>query len=137
MSNVFGSLRRLAVISSIVALIAVIHIFRIGSYLQGELYNFYYSYFSDLVLPFGYYFLLCANESHIPILRRWKVKLALAFLVPSMAETCQYFGMPVLGSTFDLLDYVTYGIGAISAVVIDTQVFSRIFDFWTVEKAER
>jgi hypothetical protein len=137
MSNVFGSLRRLAVISSIVALIAIIHIFRIGSYLQGELYNFYYSYFSDLVLPFGYYFLLCANESHIPILRRWKVKLALAFLVPSMAETCQYFGMPVLGSTFDLLDYVTYGIGAISAVVIDTQVFSRIFDFWTVEKAER
>jgi hypothetical protein len=137
MSNVFGSFRRLAVISSIVALIAVVHIFRIGSYLQGELYNFYYSYFSDLVLPFGYYFLLCANESHIPILRRWKVKLALAFLVPSMAETCQYFGMPVLGSTFDLLDYVTYGIGAISAVVIDTQVFSRIFDFWTVEKAER
>ena len=137
MSNVFGSLRRLAVISSIVALIAIIHIFRIGSYLQGELYNFYYSYFSDLVLPFGYYFLLCANESHIPILRRWKVKLALAFLVPSMAETCQYFGMPVLGSTFDLLDYVTYGIGAISAVVVDTQVFSRIFDFWTLEKAER
>ena len=137
MSNVFGSLRRLAVISSIVALIAVIHIFRIGSYLQGELYNFYYSYFSDLVLPFGYYFLLCANESHIPILRRWKVKLALAFLVPSMAETCQYFGMPVLGSTFDLLDYVMYGIGAILAVVVDTQVFSRIFDFWTIEKAKR
>jgi hypothetical protein len=137
MSNVINSSGRRAVIFSIVILIAIVHIFRIGSYLQGELYNFYYSYFSDLVLPFGYYFLLCANESHIPILRRWKVKLALAFLVPSMAETCQYFGMPVLGSTFDLLDYVTYGIGAISAVVIDTQVFSRIFDFWTVEKAER
>ena len=137
MSSVFGSLRRLAVISSIVALIAVVHIFRIGSYLQGELYNLYYSYFSDFIIPFGYYFLLCANEPHIPILRRWKVKLAIVFLAPSMAETCQYFGIPVLGSTFDLLDYVMYGIGAISAVVVDTQVFSRLFGFWTMEKAER
>ena len=137
MSDLFGSLRRLAVIFSIVVLIAVAHILRIGSYLQGEWYNFYYSYFSDFIIPFGCYFLLCANEPHIPILRRWKVKLAIAFLTPSMAETCQYFGIPVLGSTFDLLDYVMYGIGAILAVVVDTQVFSRIFDFWTVEKAER
>jgi hypothetical protein len=137
MSNVLGSLRRLAVIFSIVVLIAVVHISRIGSYLQGALYNLYYSYFSDFILPFGCYFLLCANELHMPILRRWKAKLAIAFLTPSMAETCQYFGMPVLGSTFDLLDYVMYGIGAISAVVVDTQVFSRIFDFWTMEKAKR
>ena len=137
MSDLFGSLRRLAVIFSIVILIAVAHILRIGSYLQGEWYNFYYSYFSDFIIPFGCYFLLCANEPHIPILRRWKVKLAIAFLTPSMAETCQYFGIPVLGSTFDLLDYVMYGIGAISAVAVDTQVFSRISDFWTLEKAER
>ena len=33
-----GYLRRLAVIFGIVFLIAVIHIFRIGSYLQGESY---------------------------------------------------------------------------------------------------
>jgi hypothetical protein len=137
MSNVFGSLRRLAVIFSIVVLIAVVHIFRIGSYLQGALYNLYYSYFSDAILPFGCYFLLCANEPNMPFLRRWKVKLAIAFLTPSMAETCQYFGIPVLGSTFDPLDYVMYGIGAILAVVVDTQVFSRIFDFWTIEKAKR
>lgn len=135
MSNVLGSLRRLAVIFSIVVLIAAVHILRIGSYLQGELYNFYYSYFSDFIIPFGYYFLLCANEPHMPFLRRWKVKLAIAFLTPSIAETCQYFGIPVLGSTFDPLDYVMYGIGAISAVAVDTQVFSRTFGFWTVGKA--
>ena len=129
MSSVFGPLRRLAVISSIVALMAVVHIFRVGSYLQGKLFVLYYSYFSDVILPFGYYFLLCANEPHIPILRQWKVKGALALMVPAVAETCQYFGMPVLGSTFDLFDYVAYGIGAISAVVIDTQVFSRLFGF--------
>ncbi len=87
MSNVLGSLRRLAVVFSIVALIAAVHILRIGSYLQGELYDFYYSYFSDFIIPFGYYFLLCANEPHMPFLRRWTVKLAIAFLTPSIAET--------------------------------------------------
>ncbi len=137
MSSVFGSLRRLAVIFSIVILIAVVHIFRIGSYLQGELYNFYYSYFSDFILPFGCYFLLCANEPQTPILRRWKMKLAITFFTPSIAETCQYFGVPVLGSTFDLLDYFMYGIGAISAVTVDTQVFSRVFGFWSIAKAGR
>jgi len=137
MSNVFGFSRRRAVIFSIVVLIAVVHIFRIGSYLQGELYNFYYSYFSDFILPFGCYFLLCATALQMPILRCWEAKLAIAFLMPSIAETCQYFGITVLGSTFDPLDYFMYGIGAMSAVVVDTQVFSRIFDFWTMEKAER
>ena len=137
MSNVVGFSRRYALIYSIVILIAVVHIFRIGSYLEGELYDLYYSYFSDFVLPFGCYFLLCANELRMPILRRWEAKSAIAFLIPSIAETCQYFGIPVLGSTFDLLDYLMYGVGAISAAVVDTQVFSRIFDFWTMEKTGR
>lgn len=137
MSSVVGFSRRRAVSFSIVILIAVVHIFRIGSYLEGELHDLYYSYFSDFVLPFGCYFLLCASESQMPILRRWEAKSAIAFLIPSIAETCQYFGIPVLGSTFDPLDYLMYGIGAISAAVVDTQVFSRIFDFWTMEKTGR
>jgi len=137
MSQVVGFSRRHAVIFSIMALIALVHIFRIGSYLQGELYNLYYSYFSDFILPLGCYFLLCADEPWIPILRRWEVKLAITFLIPSIAETCQYFGIQVLGSTFDLVDYFMYGIGAMSAVAVDTQVFSRIFDFWVRERAER
>jgi hypothetical protein len=135
MSSASGSSRRTAVVISIVVLIAVVHIFRIGSYLQGESYNFYYSYFSDFILPFGFYFLLCMNEPHMPVLRRWEAKFAIAFLMPSIAETCQYFGIPVLGSTFDPLDYLMYGIGAMSAVVVDRQVFSRIFDFWTKDTA--
>ncbi len=137
MSDARGSSRRLAVIFSIVALIALVHIFRIGSHLQGELYNLYYSYFSDLILPFGWYFLLCMNETQMPILRRWEAKLAIAFLLPSIAETCQYFGIPALGSTFDPLDYLMYGLGAMFAVAVDTQVFSRMFGFWTKEKAGR
>ena len=86
---------------------------------------------------FGCYFLLCASELQLPILRRWEAKFAIAFLIPSIAETCQYFGIPVLGSTSDPLDYFMYGIGALSAAVVDVQVFPQVFDFWTMEKAER
>jgi hypothetical protein len=156
-----GYLKRLAVIFSIVFLIAAIHILRIGSYLQGESYIIYYSYFSDFILPFGCYFLLCLSEIQIPVLEgrdsllpipeflsknnfilripflsRWEGKLAIAFIIPSIAETCQYFGIPVLGSTFDLLDYFVYGIGAITAVVVDTQIFSRFFIFWNMGKTK-
>ena len=156
-----GYLRRLAVIFGIVFLIAVIHIFRIGSYLQGESYKIYYSYFSDFILPFGCYFLLCLSEFQIPVLEgqdtlipvpeflsknnfiiripffsRWEGKVATAFILPSIAETCQYFGIPVLGVTFDPLDYFAYGIGAILAVVVDTQIFSRIFNFWNLGKTK-
>jgi len=162
MSNISDYLRRLAVIFSIVVLVAAIHTFRLGSYLQGQLYNLYYSYFSDFILPFVCYFLLCMfnlqipiisgwepllplpeflsknnSELQIPVLWRWEAKFAIAFLIPSIAETCQYFGIPVLGSTFDLLDYFMYGVGAMSAAIFDTQVFSRIFNFWTRKKAER
>lgn len=137
MSSDSDYFKRLAVILSIVLLTAAVHILRLGSYLQGELYNFYYSYFSDFILPFTFYFLISMQERYIPVLRRWETKFAIAFLIPSIAETCQYFGIPVLGVTFDLLDYLMYGIGALSAVVVDTQVFSRVFGFWTGEKPVR
>ena len=118
-------------------LIAAAHILRLGSHLHGRSYTFYYAYFSDFVLPFGFYFLLCATERQTPILRPWQAKLATAFLLPAIAETCQYFGVPVLGSTFDPFDYLAYGLGATSAVIVDTQVFSRLLDFWTTQKTER
>jgi hypothetical protein len=162
MAGYSGYLKRLAIIFGIVFLIAVIHIFRMGSYLQGELYILYYSYFSDFIIPFGCYFLLCMSEIQIPVLEggetlmpipdflvknnfiiripfisRWEGKLAIAFLIPSIAETCQYFGIPVLGSTFDYLDYLVYGIGAISAVVVDTQIFSRLFNFWNLGQTKK
>lgn len=137
MDNTHRRSRRLTVIISMMLLIALAHITDIGGYLQGVPFNLFKSYFSDLVLPFGFYFLLSADEQWIPILRRWEVKWAAMILLPSIAETCQYFGIPVLGSTFDPLDYLMYTIGATFAAIVDTQVFPRIFGFWTLEKAER
>jgi hypothetical protein len=137
MGNMINVSKRRVVIICIMVLIAATHIFRVGGYLHGELFNFYYGYFSDFIIPFGGYFLLCAAELDLPFLRRWKVKLAIAFLIPSIAETCQYFGMPVFGSTFDLLDYFMYALGVTLAAIFDIQVFSRLFDFWNIKKTER
>lgn len=126
--------KRQIVVVSMMLLIAAAHIIGIGDYLPGELYKLYYSYFSDFIMPFGFYFLFCMAEQHIPVLRRWQVKLGVTFLLPATAETLQFFGVNALGITFDPLDYLMYATGATSAAIVDTQVFARVFDFWGAEK---
>lgn len=75
-------------------LIALAHIVGVASHFQGVLFNVLQSYFSGIVMPFSFYFLLCADEQWLPTLRRWEVKWAAMILLPSIAETGQYFGIP-------------------------------------------
>ena len=121
---------RRGVIVLIMSVIPAIHLFRPGSHFQEPFFTLYSGYFSDIVLPFGGYFLLCAAADKIPILENRLLKIGFTFLLPALAETCQYLGFPVLGSTFDPLDYLMYASGTVLAVVVDTQVFFRIFNFW-------
>lgn len=123
-------LKRRSLVFGIILFIALIHIFRIGHYLPAELSRIYYSYFSDIILPFAFYFLLCLSQHEIHVLKSWKVKAMISFLLPSLAETLQLFGIQALGSTFDPLDYVMYGCGSITAAVIETKMFPKIFKFW-------
>ena len=125
--------KRRIVIVSIALFIGALHLVRAGSYLPDDIYKVYRSYFSDIFIPFVFYFLLCAMEFTMPEMKSWKVKLAVSFLLPSIAETCQAFGIPLLGSTFDPLDYLMYGIGTASACVIETQLFPIVFNFWNKE----
>ncbi len=114
----------------ILLVIACIHIFRLGSYLEGRLYYNYYSYFSDIILPFGVYYLLSLNDFSIPFLRSWIVRAAIIFGLASFAEIMQGFGIHLLGSTFDPKDFVMYGTGVIVAVVVEKLVFERWLPFW-------
>ena len=127
---------KVAIIIIIQLAIAAIHAFRLGQIFEGNLYNLYYSYFSDLILPFGTYFLLSANEYSIPFLRHWSVKALAVFSVATLAEILQYFGVYALGVTFDPVDILMYGCGVTLAVIVDTQVFSRMFKFWTLEDSK-
>jgi len=99
----------------IMTAIAAIHFFRIGNYLNGNLYSLYYSFASDVMLPFGAYFLLCMNEIQIRFLRKWYIKALVVFSVMTFSEVMQLFGVYFFGVTFDILDVLMYGIGAFSA----------------------
>jgi hypothetical protein len=47
---------------SIISIIVLMHVLRIGKHLQGSLFLYYYSYASDVIITFGVYFLLGLTE---------------------------------------------------------------------------
>ena len=114
-----ASARRRAVAVSVVAGVAAIHVLRVGSYLRGTAYRLYYSYASDVLLPFAMYFVLCLNERHLAVLGDWRAKALVILAAASGAEVLQGFGVPMLGRTFDPLDFVMYPIGVLVALVVD------------------
>ena len=118
---------KILLIIAIQIIISLIHIFRLGQLFSGKLYILYYSYFSDLIIPFGFYFLLSINEFSIPFLRDWRVKSIIVFSTATTVEICQFFDMPVLGVTFDPIDIIMFGAGVIMAVLVDKQIFAQIF----------
>ena len=124
-------LRRMALIIGIMLVIALVHLFRVGTYLPGPLFSLYYSFFSDIVMPFGMYFLLCLEDVYVRFLRDWRVKALLVFGIASTTEVMQAFGVPLLGQTFDPLDFVMFAGGVLLAAIVDRLLFDRLFTWWT------
>ncbi len=77
---------RTAVAVGVMLLIASDQVFRPGSHLRGTLRVLYYSYFLDVVLPFGMYLLMWQAEARVRFLRDWRLKALLVFGVASFAE---------------------------------------------------
>jgi hypothetical protein len=117
---------RTAVIIGILILIALAHILRVGTYLRGSLFTIYYSYFSDVFIPFGMYFLLSLNDVYIWILRDWRLKAILVVGVASSTEVMQAFGVHLLGETFDPLDFIMFGGGVLLAVIVEKTLIDRL-----------
>ena len=113
--------------------IALLHLFT-GSAYNGPWPEFVNGYLLDILVPFAFYLLLVLPDA--PLLRPWTVKALLVFGAGACVEIAQYFGAPILGRTFDPLDFAAYGIGVAIAVLLDTLVFPRIFPFWAAEQAE-
>ncbi len=122
--------KRKILVVAVALVIAAAHLVPVGRLLPAGWSSIYASYFSDIAIPFAFYFLLCAADRTVPILQIRSVRIAFAFVLPAFAETCQYFGIPLLGSTFDPFDYLMYAIGTIAAALIDKFVFSKVFRFW-------
>jgi hypothetical protein len=115
----------------IMLVIALLHIIGVGNYLRASLYRLYYSYFSDIVLPFGMYFLLCLNEGRVRRLKEWYVKGLLVAGVASSMEVMQAFGIPMLGRTFDPYDFVMYVAGVLLAALVDRLILHPLLPWWS------
>lgn len=98
--------------------------FLTGPGYRGPFPVFVNGYMIDILLPFAMYLVLgIANQS---ILRSGMARGGFVFGVGAVTETLQYFGVPIFGRTFDLLDYLMYGIGIGLAVVFEWRVLSRM-----------
>jgi glycopeptide antibiotics resistance protein len=115
------------VIVAIMIPIALLH-FLTGSHYQGPFPLFVNGYLLDILIPFGFYFLLCLNEYFI--LKSWLFKGFAIFMAAVSVEIAQYLGIPLLGSTFDAMDINMYALGVLLAIVCDALLFPRLFGFW-------
>jgi hypothetical protein len=105
--------------------------FHYGAYFEPRslAYAFFSGYFTDLIQPFGLYFVLCLVEPWLKWMRPWWVKTLIVFLVPSVMELLQGVGLNVLGRGFDPLDFVAYAVGGLLAALVEQQVLARL-GFW-------
>ena len=96
----------------------------------GTLRIIYYSYFADVIIPFGFYFLLSLTQDKHPVFEKWQVKALSVFLLCAISETLQFFGIYALASVFDLFDFVMYGMGVLVAAFVDRVLFTKYLPFW-------
>jgi hypothetical protein len=100
------------------------------NWMSGSMQVFYQSYFADVMIPFGFYFLLSLISDNHKQLQNWWVKALLVFGLCSLSETLQYFGVFALARVFDPVDYLMYGVGVLLAAFVDRQIFTRMLPFW-------
>lgn len=125
---------RTLVVTVIMLIIAAIHIFRVGTYLPEDWYLMYYYYASDIMIPFGFYFLLCIVDK-LRFLRAWYTKALIIFAGCTLTEIFQAFDLSLIGQTFDYYDILMFAIGVALAALVDKQLFDRVIPHWKPSRA--
>jgi hypothetical protein len=111
---------RKVIVVSIAVFVGLLHLITGPGY-HGPLRVFVNGYMIDILLPFAMYLIL--GVSGQPIARSGLARGALVFAIGAIAETMQYFGVPIFGQTFDPLDYLMFGIGIGLAALLEGIVF--------------
>jgi len=112
--------RKIIVVFIAVA-VGLLH-FLTGPGYRGPAPVFVNGYMIDILLPFAMVLVLgVADQS---LLRSRLARGGFVFAIGAIAETLQYFGVPIFGRTFDPLDYLMFGIGIGLAVVFERVVWS-------------
>ncbi len=101
--------------------------FAVGPQYRGPWPVFVSGYLIDIMLPCSACLLLqFALRRHFPALSSLAFAATGVFLFGCMAETLQYFHIAFMGETFDPLDYGAYGLGVLTAVMIDRTIIRRL-----------
>ena len=115
----------------IITMLIIASIFVIGADWASEtVHKLFHSYFADIAIPFGYYLLLVLLENNYKPLKNWYIKAIAVFVLCSLSETLQYFGIYALAQVFDPLDFVMYALGVGLAALVDRILYKRMFKFW-------
>lgn len=116
-------INRKVIVVFIAVVVGLLH-FLTGPGYRGPFPAFVNGYMIDILLPFAMVLVLgIANQS---VLRSGIARGGLVFAIGAITETLQYFGVPIFGRTFDLLDYLMFGIGIALAAVFERVVLARI-----------
>ncbi len=115
--------RQKIIVVTIAVMVGLLH-FVTGPDYQGPARTFVNGYLIDILLPFAMFLVFgVANQT---VINSALIRGVLVFLVGAIAEVCQYFDIQFLGSTFDILDFVMYGVGVLLGMVFEGQVLSRL-----------
>jgi hypothetical protein len=116
-------INRKVIVVFIAVVVGLLH-FLTGPRYRGPFPAFVNGYMIDILLPFAMYLVLGVAKQ--TTLRSDIVRGVFVFAIGAVTETLQYFGVPIFGRTFDLLDYLMFGVGIGLAVVFERIVLSRI-----------
>ena len=121
--------KKKTVIVGIAIFVAALQFCGVGRHSSGRFYVLSVSYFSDLALPFAFYFLLLLPEHKAGFLRGKWIKALIIFAAATTAEILQYFGVYALGRSFDPFDILAYALGVTLALVLE-MILSKLLPFW-------
>jgi hypothetical protein len=114
---------RNVIVIFIAVIVGMLH-FLTGSKYCGPFPAFVNGYMIDILVPFAMFLVLGIAE--LPFLRSGIARGTFVFAIGAIVETLQYFGVPIFGRTFDLLDSLMYGIGIGLAVIFEKFILSGI-----------
>jgi hypothetical protein len=105
--------------------IALLH-FIIGPDYNGIYKHFARSYLIDMLLPMNIYLLLQISlRKKISIVKSRVIGALFTFLTGLIVEILQLFKIEFLGSTYDPLDIVMYGIGVMLGLLVDYTIIDK------------
>lgn len=120
------------IVITIIALATAALHFVTGEQYQGPFVVFVNGYLIDILLPMTLVLLMSLLQNKI--LRLPIFRAGMVFIVGCLVEISQYFGYPIFGSTFDLLDILAYAGGVLLGLLLDLVVFPKTFQNWMEQR---